>query len=190
MKKTILLTLISSTTCFSAIIIPSSVVKNAGVETSNSSGVASIIDGIGDQFFGYLGDDDTDITFTFSSPVELNFFNFWNDARTDGTARVNELTFVFLDENDNSLGTETIAILDHNAGYPNDGAVTYNFSTTTPALTKLRMTGTSNTGVNVSGFQFREIQFDGIVAPIPEPSSIALLGLGGLAFITRRKRLS
>jgi len=32
------------------------------------------------------------------------------------------------------------------------------------------------------------VGFDSIIVSIPEPSSTALLGLGGLAFIMRRKR--
>lgn len=43
--------------------------------------------------------------------------------------------------------------------------------------------GTGNTRATIGG-----VTFDSIVTPVPEPSSTALLGLGGLALILRRKK--
>ena len=47
----------------------------------------------------------------------------------------------------------------------------------------------NSSGTSGAGTVFREIDIIGVdSAPIPEPSSTALIGLGGLAFILRRKR--
>ena len=79
---------------------------------------------------------------------------------------------------DRSVATELV-VLQLGALYENGASPTEIDFSTTPA-------GTG--GTDMDGFIYGNSRFQTTILPVPEPSSMALLGLGGVALLLRRRR--
>ena len=115
-----------------------------------------------------------------NTPYEITLYSY--DGYFDGGAT----TFgakVGSDTSGPTIVTQTIAA----AGTPtanDDMAYTGTWTSTTGTLDLTASSGATNI-VRVNGFEISAIT---VTAPVPEPSTTALLGLGGLALILRRRK--
>ncbi len=135
------------------------------------------------------------INFTFSSPVNLEQLNLWDDLTAPATKHgIEDFTLTFFAGTTN-LGSQSFVSADLTPGSTHGSGISVNdisyvesfsFGTTYNSVTSVNLELTSATG-GTGGFQqIREINFNDL--PVPEPSSTALLGIGALGVIIRRKR--
>jgi len=143
----------------------------------------------------YVTNDPFTITLDLGGTYDLETVNFWNYAeRWNGTyynnRGVKDFQLEFSTDGGltfgNNTGILTAAMADESGA--SSGQVTYageTFDITDQAgVTHVKFIALNNHGGNYHGFS--EINFTGEV--VPEPSSAALLGLGGLALILRRRK--
>lgn len=105
-----------------------------------------------------------------------------------GGAAYNVTLYGFSDSPDNTVGTYDIGGTSVDAvASPSTGDLTGNYG----IATLNGVTGDSLTiaGFNTDSSRDRRETISGItITPVPEPSGVALLGLGGLGFLMRRRR--
>ncbi len=122
------------------------------------------------------------ITYTFSTPVqEVTALNIWNNAGSglsEGES-IGQMSFEFFNSSGDSIyANPSVSVPEGSAGDP------WSYALPTPiedvASITLNITDSNGAG---RGIALREFSVS-----VPEPSSAALLGLGGLALILRRRK--
>lgn len=128
------------------------------------------------------------LTLEFSSTVDLSHFYLWNHSHNGAAAAtangLNDFTLTFYDGAGGS-GTQIGAVFSDNAAQaPSSG--NYAAEAFDVGIRNgVRSVVLSGNDHNLTGFiGIRELGFEAV----PEPSSTALLGLGGLALILRRRK--
>ena len=133
------------------------------------------------------------ITFNLGGTFDLNSVTV-NGVAVDGFAKNLPSGITVLGSTDNgatfnalTVGTAAsfTEITDGAFTFTNGAAATETY-TGAAALTNVRVTLAGAIGTGHNGFLIDEVSFDGTA--VPEPSSTALLGLGGLALILRRRK--
>ncbi len=116
---------------------------------------------------------------------DLTSFSLWNNAGsvlTDAQG-FKDLDLVFRNSGGNVISTLEIRSIS------SDGTSPFNQPLSVSNVASVDLNGVDSYFLSLgsSDFTLRQISFSG-TAPVPEPSSTALLGLGGLALILRRKK--
>lgn len=167
--------------------IVSNGLNGSGEHSSGADGVAWLSTGNTPTF----GNEDTDpsVTFDLGAVYTINSFHVWNyNENATGIQMTRGVDAVSVEYGTTAgLGSTVPGITNFAIA---DGTPTYtgeDFSGFTPFNARyIKFDIDSNHGdVNVF-YGLSEVQFDGVL--VPEPGSMALFGLGGLALILRRRR--
>lgn len=151
--------------------------------TTDSSGA-----GGGADFFeaGGIGATNTvQLDFDLGGSFNLTSTDIWGYSFFGTTNTATAITVSYSTDGTNFSGAENITLPQTSVAAVQ--AVQSNALTGLAGTTHVRFLFTDNNGGNRVGLG--EVQFDGVAASaVPEPSSTALLGLGGLALILRRRK--
>ena len=146
--------------------------------TTDSSGA-----GGGADFFGPGGIGATEtvqLDFDLGGSFDLTATNTWGYSFFGTTNSATGITVSYSTDGTNFSAAENITLT--------SAARETNTLNALSATTHVRFQFTDNLGAG-NRVGLGEVQFDGVaVAAVPEPSSTALLGLGGLALILRRRK--
>lgn len=130
------------------------------------------------------------ITHDFGSVVALDTLHLWNWNRfqdgSDNDRGVNGFTVAISDDNTSFTDVGTFGATMEAAGASGGTISAQSFGLGDQNAQYVRITVNTNHG-NAGFVGIEELHYEN-VTPIPEPSSTALLGLGGLALILRRRK--
>ncbi|XAM00103.1 discoidin domain-containing protein [Phycisphaeraceae bacterium D3-23] len=183
---------------FSALQGADNTVNGSGLDTSNANPLLwthdnGFPDGGGSGFFWHSiihdntnSADDVFITYDLGSVVDLNSVLIWNfnAVFTGGDETLRSFNQYDLSVSaDNVTFTEIVTdgTLNQAGGTTTEGVQVVNVAGSANGVRYVRIDADSNFGGVVTGLS--EVRFD----VVPEPGSLALLGLGGLALLRRRR---
>jgi len=144
---------------------------SAGLQTSFFNGTSGgNVPGTSSNFTTGLGAGTGSITYESLSLEDWAWNSDWDItiSYTDGGSNVGSYDYSI------SSGSNNLQSIDI-ADFTSSNTVTWTITTT-------------NLTANTNVYRFDDLTLTGTVNPIPEPTSAALLGLGGIALISRRKR--
>ncbi len=187
MKYTLITLTALSGAAFAQSITPTSV---SGPETTHPGygALSTIIDGDTSGTGGIVNELNTSgpvtYTFGFDAPQDLTSLAVWQDEGTYASQGIDGFTLTFLD----SAGTQIGSSLSSNLA----ASTTPSFDPNPEVYSFETVSGVSSVRLDITSAHngwsdVREVAFN-VAAPVPEPSSAALLGLGGLALILRRRK--
>ncbi len=184
-----LLTLCAALTCATHAVTVSSVSVSGVTGATTGGSLTQLFDGDDTTFWSVRGHEEMVFTLTFDQSYDISGLTVLDDFGTIvGNQGIETFSVEFFTGGVTGTSVHTTGTL--TSATTNGNEEFYSLGTTVTAdsavwtLIDNTQSVTASSNANTDLTQFREFGF----VQVPEPSSAALLGLGGLAFIARRKR--